>query len=624
MADHDQAAPWAGQSATLLAQQEPESEPLKSPTAPQRKPVKGWQTIHQHLESRMNWMRTKRWAWWNYARLIAEFIVPDRYHYFIVADRTNRDGIISHAIIDGSPTQYLEICGSGLWSGITNPSRPWFKISLALPWVELDQPGQEWLEDTQQRISTVLAQSNFYDTAAQLFADVSAFGTSPMIIYENDETVILCYLPCPGEYFLQVGSTYEVDVLYREYTSTNAQIVEQFGVENCPISVANAWSRGGSEWDREQVVCHAIEPNSDLRDFATGEPIEVAPKAMPYREVYWLRGEEADGYITITGAHEKPFVTARWSKVSNDAYAPTCPGMKALGDVQQLQLQTRRAAELLEKGVRPPMGADVSLKNQPASITPGSTTYMETVGGTIKKYFPLYEVVPAWFSAVTANLEKISQRISKYFYTDLFFAITQMEGVQPRNELELSQRNLERLQVIGRPISLMNKEFCSPAIRRVLSIMQRKGLLKPLPDSLKGIPLKLDYIGLLQLAQTSAEQVSMKDFAQMAGEISEASIAGHVPNPLRDVDWGKFLRKYASLAHVDPDLLFTVDQVKANDQAVQQHNAQQQAIPQGMAAVQAASVLGKTPSGPGTLLHSIIGQPGAAGSAPQPPQGAPQ
>jgi hypothetical protein len=594
-------APYDYQSATLLAQQ--------PPTAPNLTKQRGsidWIDIYSHLETRLNGLRSWRWSWWSHWARLAEFLLPRRYHWFVVANRMSRGGVINLAIIDGTPMQALQICAAGLWSGLTSPSRPWFKLGLALPWIELDQAGKEWLEDTEKRLYTVLSQSNFYSTMAQAFMDVVVFGTAPVIINENADSVILCYLPCAGEYFLQVGSTFKVDVLYREFTLTVAQLVEMFQLENCPQEVQVMWQNGGANLDHEYVIGHAIEPNSPiLKRGKQGGKIDIVPAGFSYREVYWVRGLGEDAELARKGYHERPFMAARWSKVSNDAYGRS-PGMDALGDAAQLQQETRRKGEMIEKGVRPPMGADPELKNQPASTIPGNITYVDSTQGK-KGFWPLFEPEAAWLAALTADIEKVSDRIRKFFFVDIFMAITNMAGVQPRNELELTKRDLERLQVLGPFINLFEEEFASPFIERTLNIMDRRRLLKPRPASLAKAPLKVSYISIMKLAQASAQQVALKDLLQVGGELSEAATAAQLPNPLRVINLDKAIRDYAELANVDPNVMLTDDEVKQHDQ--QQAQAHQQAAmpAQALTAVHAAQVLSNTPTGPGTALSALTG-----------------
>ena len=50
--------------------------------------------------------------------------------------------------------------------------------------------------------------------------------------------------------------------------------------------------------------------------------------------------------------------------------------MDALGDIKQLQLEQKRKAQAIDKNVNPPMIADPSMKNEPASLLPGAVTSM--------------------------------------------------------------------------------------------------------------------------------------------------------------------------------------------------------------------------------------------------------
>ena len=81
------------------------------------------------------------------------------------------------------------------------------------------------------------------------------------------------------------------------------------------------------------------------------------------------------GFLRKRGFYEAPHIAVRWDLVSNDAYGRS-PGMDALPDIKQLQQEVRRKAQAIDKSVNPPMVADIQLKNQPASLLPGGTTYI--------------------------------------------------------------------------------------------------------------------------------------------------------------------------------------------------------------------------------------------------------
>lgn len=593
-------APYELMSATLLSQQPPvPKESLKKFI-----PDFDWDVTFTHLEQRMAMLRNWRWAWWAHWARLAEFFLPRRYQWLVTANRMWKGSPINDAIIDSTATLAMETCASGMWSGLTNPTRQWLKLQTALPWVELDADGKEWLEDTEQRIYTVLAGSNFYTTMAQGFQDLTVFGTAPVIIYEDYEDVVRFYLPCAGEYYLAAGARLSIDTLYREFTFTVAQIVEFATLAKCPAQVQQLWQQGA--YDREFVVAHAIEPNFALsaRGQTARKQIDVVPGIFTYREVYWLKGIKTEQPLSKRGFHDKPFMAMLWSRVSNDPYGRS-PCMDALGDTKQIQVETREKAEVIKKISKPPMGANPELKNEPASIIPGHITYMSTDNNK-QGFWPLFQVDAKAVPALTEDIKGVAGRIKECLFVDVFMAITQMDGVQPRNELELTKRDLERLQKLGPVIDLVENEL-KTCIQRVLAILQRRRMLKPMPKSLHGVALKIDFINIARIAQRSATSVAMKDMFVTMGELSSAAKAAGVPDPIRVIDLDKSVRKFADVNNFPSECIFTPQQVLEQDKIRAKATQDAQVPGQAMAAVNAAKTLAQTPTGPGTALSALTG-----------------
>jgi len=564
-----------------------------------------WDIMFSVLEARLSSLRSWRWAKWAYWQVLGRYFLPFRNIWIVVANKMTRGHPVNDAIIDSTGLQAVRTCASGIWTGLTSPSRPWFKLDLALPWIKLDAAGKEWIQDTQDRIYAVMKGSNFYSQLAQAFKDLVTFGTAIVIIYEDFEQVIRLYVPCAGEYYIDVGGRLDVDTMYREFTYNTLQIVDWFKVENCPEQVVRMWEQGGAALQNEWVVAHAIEPNTPVSRKRRGDgQIFLVPKSFGYRELYWLKGIKTSDPLSKRGFHQKPFLAFRWSTVSNDPYGHG-PCEDCIGDNKQLQLESIRKAEFVDKGVRPPMGASPELRNEPATIIAGQVTYVTADNGK-KGFWPLFEPNPAWLQGLTADIAMVCERIKNCLYVTLFMAISQMEGVQPRNELELNKRDLERLQELGPVIELAEKEL-DQAILRILNILTRRRMLGPIPQSLQGVPLKISYTSIMRLAQQASESIAMKDIFQIGGALSAAAKAGTLPDPLRtlNLDWA--LRHYAELNNGPSKMFFTDGEVAAHDK-IRSAEMQKAQIPgQAMAGVQAAKTLSETPTGPGSALSAMLG-----------------
>ena len=594
---------------TILAMQ-----PVTLPAYKDQKADPQWGALYAHLQSRMAMLRTWRYTWWAHWARLAEYILPYRYKWLVTANSMYRGSPLNQAIVDETPTLAMRVCASGMLDGLMGRSRPWFKLSGPPGW-QADPDALDWLDDAEQKIYQVFAESNFYGAMAQMFQDEATFGTSPVIIYEDFEDIIRCYVPCAGEYYLATGGRLSVDTLYREFTFTVSQIVDFFGLDNCPSEVREAWQEGGGTIEREFVVAHSIEPNFEIRNAKGGSGFRPVPAHFVFRETYWLMGIKTAAPLSLRGFTERPFVVARWSVTANDAYGRG-PGMDALPGSAQLQVEQMRKGEFIDKLVRPPMGASPKMKQEPSSIIAGQVTYTSTENGE-KGFWPLFEVQPAALGPMVEDVKEVQSRVDRCFFVPVFQAITRMEGVEPRNELELSLRQGEAIQQLGPVIDLHEGEVASPAIRRVAGILLKRGLLKPVPPSLRGVPVQIKHVSTLRLVQKAAATAPIEQTLSFAARLTEGAQAAGVAPPLRIFKLDKVARQYADDLAFPADTMFTEQEMAQQDQAAIQQKQAQDLAAGGMAAVQAAQGLSQVDVGGGrNAVQALLGtgQQGGAGA----------
>lgn len=562
-------------------------------------PEANWPVLYQHHESRLTYMRAWRYSWWWHWAELARLILPYRYKWVVTPNRANRGSPLNDAIINSTGTLAMRICAAGMLTGLMSPSRPWFRLAVGPEGYDPPGDAQQWLDEVGEVIYDILAGSNFYRVGAQMFQDLATFGTSPMIIYEDDEDIIRGYVPCAGEFLFALGGRLTVDTLYREFTYTIQQIVDWFGIDHCPAEVREAWRQGGASIEREMVVAHAIEPNFALSDRSSGgRKVTLVSGRWPFRETYWLRNQQTPAPLSLRGFNEQSFMALRWSETSNDPYGRS-PGMDALPDIAGLQHEEVRYAEFLDKGVRPPMVGPPELQNQPASIRPGDITF---VAGSGAKFEPAYMVNPTFLAPMVQDIERKEKRIDRAFYVDTFLAISQMDGIQPREVLELTLRQGEKIQQLG-PVIESAERGLSTAIRRVAAIADRRGMLRPMPRSLMQLlhqhnsGIRIEYVSLMKLAQQAAETGSMTAVARFAAQMTEGAQAAGLPAPLRVLDLDGMVRDFADAVGMRARRIKGVTAVAQEDrakaQAAQAAAAAQAALP----AVTAAKSLAETPVG---------------------------
>jgi hypothetical protein len=553
-----------------------------------------------HLETRLASEKTWRLTWWRLWGDIARFELPRRYHAFITENDYNKGIRRDGAILDNTATLDGETCAGGIMTVCTSPDSQWLKLG-APPGVEVDRSGQMFFDDLTERLRFVQDETNFYESLNQYYEDLTFFGTGVAIDYEDKENIFVCRNPCAGEFCLATGADNENQTLMVEERRTVAQIVEQFGLANCPPDVRNAWAQKGAELEREFVVGHAIEPNFALSDDAGGS-VGQLPGYFTWREIYWVVGKAGTAPLSIAGFQEKPFAASQWHRVSNDPYGHG-PGSTVLGDTIELQILTARQAEVVEKTARPPMTAPVSLKNEPHSIKPDQITYYDASTGA-PQFTPIFQINPQALPGIAATIAAVQDRIHRGMHADLFRMIQELSerGSQAGvTATEVDALKEERLMQLGPVIGRVYRYGIRPRIKRQLAIMHRRGLWPKIPQSMRGLPLQIEFVSMLTLAQRAGSVSSIERtfaFAQ--------SIQPEFPESADVLDADEAVREAASLRGAPSRIIRSAADVrKIKAQRAKMQQAQQQGQT-AAAAVQGAQALSQTSLSNDNALGAIL------------------
>jgi hypothetical protein len=583
-------------SPSLLAQQ-PANDDNRQLVAPS---WLGWPNLFRHLEARLAAEKTWRLSWWRHWGDIARFELPRRYHGFITENDYQKGIRKDGAILDNTATLDGETCAGGIMTVCTDPDREWIKLGPPAG-VEIDRPGQMFFDDLTKNLRFVQDETNFYESLNQYYEDLTFFGTGVVIDYEDWENIFVCRNPCAGEFCLASGADNEDQSLFVEERRTVAQIVEMFGLENCPDTIKGAWALKGGSLEQEYVVGHAIEPNFAISD-DNGSSLGQLPGQFTWREVYWIVGKAGTAPLSIAGFKEKPFAASQWHRVSNDPYGHG-PGSTTLGDSIELQILTARQAELVEKVVRPPMTAPVSLKNEPHSIKPDQTTYYDAVTGA-PQFKPIFEVNPQALSAITAAIEAVQGRIHRGMHADLFRMIQELSERQTGNDVTATQIDAlreERLMQLGPVIGRVYRYGIRPRINRQLAIMRRRGLWPRIPQSLRAVPLQVEFISMLTLAQRAGAVGSIErtfSFGQ--------AIYAEFPESKDVLDPDEAMREVASLRGAPSRIVRAATDVKKIRAARLKAQQTAQAGQTALAAVQGAKTLGDTSMSRDNALGAMV------------------
>jgi hypothetical protein len=537
---------------------------------------------HQLRQSLLAAMKTDRQPWWENWRTLADYYLPNRYQWLqSPSERTARANNRNGNILDNTGTKAARTLAAGMMNGITSPARPWFKLRVMGQEDDLSSAIRIWLDDCERRMLKVFSESNFYNALSTLYLDLVVFGTAEILIYEDTEKVIHCTNPCLGEFYLMIDPQHRVCGTGREFTYTVYQVVTEFGLENCSETVRGLWKQGGAQRQSTVTIAHLIEPNSDQNGRISAE--------FRYRETYWEVSAPVGEVLRERGYYDFPGIAPRWELAGNDAYG-TSPAMDALGDVIQLQHETKKKAQALDKLVSPPILADIQLEHKPLALLPNGITYVSRLGDTTGAK-PVYTVNPP-LQDMTQDLIAIQSRIQQTFHNDLFNRVLSLQTV--RSAREIDAIDSERLVLLGPVLQRFENEALDPAIERTFGIMMRGDMFLPPPEELQDVEIKIQYVSLFAAAQNAVTTAPTERFLQVVGGLAalfpEARLIPNIPTMLPN--YGRDIGVRAADMH-------TADEVKQMIAKQNEQNEVQQGIDQTGQIAQGAQTLSQTEVGGG-------------------------
>lgn len=541
---------------------------------------------------------------------IATFLLPRRYSWLAnstAAVPLNGNGIAvsgektagaknnqSSRILDPTGTIAARTLANGLMNGITSPARPWFRLRLAEFGNDIEgypKPFKIWLEEVARRMLVIMGESNFYTAMGMLYLELAGFGTSAIIIYEDFEQVIRCYNSPMGEYRLMQDNRRMVSGYARTMNMSVKQTVQEFGIDNVSEQTRIAYKAGGAQLLQSVAIAHLIEENNQ------DDPTAIHP-SFKFREFYWERSHQTKGeMLRIKGYHEKPIIAPRWELMGNDTYG-TSPSMDALPEIKQLQLETKQKGQALDKMIRPPIVADVALRNQPTALLPGGISYVPSASSVGAK--AIYTVNPP-LQDMTMDMMKLQERIKIIYYNHLFRNVSELDTV--RSAAEIYERKAEDMIQLGPIYERFENEALDPAVNRVFNIMLRKELLPPLPEGLDTGTINIQYVSVLADAQRSVTTGSIERFMQVVGQLAAA-----VPEVLKIPDYDALVREYASRLNVPSMVIKSRQEVQQELEEEKKQIAAQQAALVGGELTNAAKNLSQTDVGGGqNAMQALLG-----------------
>ena len=522
--------------------------------------------VRQMEENRQDYL--KRW------KAIRDYQLPYIGCFDDTADTTDyarrRDTNIYHSVA----WQANQSFAAGVMSGLTPPSRQWFRLIWSNDTMKNHPEAGELLDKRMNILQDVLLKSNFYNAIHSSYLEL-AFGQAPLAIFQDADTGVHFVPFTVGTYMMENGPDGIVDTFCTKYEMTARQLADKFGADRLPSSIRAELENGGVK--TKHKLWWLVEPNR----FHDRNKEVMDKYHMKYLSLYWLEEGEKD-FLHIGGFQEWPIPVARYLVTGSETYGKG-PGWFAEGDSKGLQKLEKDDIIAVELGIKPPMAASATTAKQGINLTPGSYTVVERN----EPVTPLFNV-NVNLQHLQEKILDLQDRIKRAYSADLFMMLERLED-KSMTAQEVLQRKQEQLQQLGPVVQRLQFELLRKIIERVYNILDRAGIL-PQPEdaelalALSNEEVTIEYISPLAQAQKMAGMTNIEQAIAFTGQLAQFD-----QSVLDKIDFAKTIDSYFDMVGAPASIKRTEEEYEAIQQQKAQAMAEAKQQEQMAQAVQMAA-----------------------------------
>jgi hypothetical protein len=531
---------------------------------------------------RMKALESNRTTWLGTFKEISENLVPNRGVW--ESRKHNKGEKRGSNMYTGRVTRYARNLAALMVAGVTSPARKWFRLGLYDKDLQEWAPAKKWLDQVQTLMLMAYARSNFYVTVYPVYLDLVCFGTGCLWSEENRKEMEGLWFRSfdPGSYCIATNDQGQVDTFYRRFQMEARQIAQRF--EESKLSARVKKLLKDNEFQPVEVI-QGIQPQEDWR------PSLKDAKGKPFESIYFESAEK--DFLGKGGFMHLPAHVPRWETSGTDNYGRG-PGHEGLADLKMIHQIYKTTIRGVHEHVRPPVVIPSSIVGTIQAF-PGGITVADLGSEQVQN---LYRDLPD-LSAVQWFKEDVQNALKEIFFNDMFIFLLNDPNM---TATEVVERHEEKMLLLGPVIERVEAEMLDPLTDRAFDILNMQGLIPPAPEELVGMPLKVQYIGLLSQAQSL---IAMQGINTVTGFAS--NLVGVAPEIMDNIDTDKAVQQVADIHGVPPELMRSPEIIERmrNDRMNQRA---QIAGPQNLAAAAGiAQQMANTPVEGGNLLGEALG-----------------
>ena len=240
-------------------------------------------------------------------------------------------------LYDSTAVQSNEYLAATLLNGLVNQETKWFEMAFKDKEINNIPEARLILEQRANRMYDLFnsAESGFYTNIAEMFIDLSAYGTAALEVFYAPGEGIKYKAVHLSQLYIATDKSGFVDTVYRKFKFTARQAAQMWGAKNLTASMMKALE---DEPHKKFEIVRCVKPEESFsKKYKTGQKYYSGYVCVEDCEI-----------ISEGGLKHFPYVVPRWTKLTNEDYGRS-PAWTALPDILMVQAMEMSILEVAQK-----------------------------------------------------------------------------------------------------------------------------------------------------------------------------------------------------------------------------------------------------------------------------------
>lgn len=520
-------------------------------------------TLAQDIVRRQGTLETERQPWVCNWEQVAELVLPRYVNTFRSAGLNNKTPGQQNQEkqFDPTPTLALNKFAAAMDSMLTPRLQKWHRLKAIDPQLNKSVRVQRYFEEVRDLLFhfRYAPKANFASQMFEHWTAIGAFGTACLFVDRLDGGG-LRYKALPlGEVFFSENHQGMVDTVYRKFTLKARQAVQKFGLK-CPEVVQKA-AQDQTKQDQNYTFIHCVRPQADF------DPFRKDYKGMEYASYYVCC--EPLALVDEGGFSTFPYALSRFNTGPGERYGRG-PALDVLSSIKVLNEQKKTILKMAHRATDPIILAHDDGVIGNVSLRPGFVNYgaVDNQGRKLVHTLDTASNLPIGKDMMDDERDIIKDA----FWVTLFQILVETPQMTATEVLErVKEKGILLAPMMGRQQS----ECLGPMIERELDILNRDGLLPPMPPELAeaGGSFNVIYDSPLSKAMQAEEASGFMRTLETGINISQAT---QDPSALDWFNVDVAMPEIADIQSTPARWIRSLEEVMAIREGRQQAAAQQQ------------------------------------------------